>query len=77
MQSGACVHAVDMAAVRSVCLEDAYSSISGETLQKAIKELKEDPTTRGDLVRELRDRILLKEEEMKVCRLGLVELRQG
>lgn len=39
-------------------LEDGYSSISGETLQKAMTELKENPATRGDAVRDLRDRIL-------------------
>jgi ADP-ribose pyrophosphatase YjhB (NUDIX family) len=43
-----------------------FSNISGETLQKAIKELKENPATRDDVVRELRDRILLKERESKV-----------
>lgn len=54
-----------MAAVGSE-LDDGYSSISGETLERAIKELKEDPNTRGDLVRELRDKILRKEREVKV-----------
>lgn len=44
--------------------EDGYSCISGETLQKAMEELKEDPNTRGDMVRELRDRIIVKEKEV-------------
>lgn len=48
------------------CVRDGYSCISGETLQTAIKELKEDPATRGAMVRELRDRILLTEGEVKV-----------
>lgn len=46
--------------------EDGYSCISGETLQKAMEELKEDPNTRGDMVRELRDRIIVKERELEV-----------
>ena len=46
--------------------EDALSLISGETLQKAVKELNENPATRGNLVRELRQRILAKEQELKV-----------
>jgi len=46
--------------------EDGYSSISGETLQKAMKELKEDPATRGNIVKELRERILVEESELRV-----------
>lgn len=50
----------------ATALEDGYSCISGETLEKAIKELKENPATRGNVVRDLRDRILVKEREFKV-----------
>lgn len=46
--------------------DDGYSGISGETLQKAMDELKEDPSTRATMVRDLRDRILVKETELKV-----------
>ena len=44
--------------------EDGYSSISGETLQKAMTELQENPATRGNMVRELRGRILFEESEV-------------
>lgn len=46
--------------------EDGYSSIHGETLQKAIEELNENPTTRAEIVREFRERIFVKERESKV-----------
>lgn len=46
--------------------EDGFSCISGETLQKAMDELKEDPATRASMVRELRSRVLTKEAELKV-----------
>ncbi len=46
--------------------EDGYSSISGATLQKAMKELKENPDTRASMVKELRARIIMKETDLKV-----------
>lgn len=46
--------------------EDGCSCISGETLRKAIEELKENPATRGSMIKDLRDRILVKEAELKV-----------
>ena len=45
--------------------EDGYSSIRGATLEKAKAELKEDPKTRGQAVRELRARIVQKENEVR------------
>ena len=51
--------------------EDGYSSITGGTLQKAIKELNENPVTRGSIVKELRDRICAKEKELEVSRIFL------
>ena len=48
-----------MASVKS---EDGYSGISGETLQTAMRELNENPATRGDAVRVLRDRVIGKEK---------------
>ena len=50
--------------------EDGYSSISGVTLEKARKELKEDPRTRGQAVRELRARIVQKEADVRAIILG-------
>ena len=52
--------------------EDGYSCITGATLQKAIKELKENPDTRASMVMELRDRILKKEADLKVSDIALV-----
>ena len=46
--------------------EDGYSSICGETLQKAIEELNEDPSTRASIVKEFREKIFVKEKESKV-----------
>lgn len=52
------------------CLElegqDGYSTITGATLEKARRELKEDPNTRGQAVRELRARIVQKENEVSI-----------
>lgn len=47
--------------------DDGYSIISGATLEKAQKELREDPMTRGQAVRELRTRILQKEADVRRC----------
>ena len=46
--------------------EDGYSTIRGATLEKAKKELKEDPKTRGQAVRELRARIIQKETYVSI-----------
>lgn len=46
--------------------DDGYSSISGETLQRAMQELNENPATRGIVVKELRERIVARERELKV-----------
>lgn len=46
--------------------QDGFSCITGATLQKAIDELNENPATRASKVRELRDRILIKETELRV-----------
>ena len=53
-----------MAACTELEGEDGYSSIRGATLEKAKRELKEDPMTRGQAVRELRARILQKERDV-------------
>ena len=45
--------------------EDGYSTISGSTLEKARQELKEDPNTRGQAVRDLRSRIIQKETDVR------------
>ena len=45
--------------------EDGYSSISGATLEKARRELKEDPRTRGQAVRDLRARIVQRETDVR------------
>lgn len=46
--------------------EDGYSTIRGATLEKAKIELKEDPKTRGQAVRELRARIVQKETDVSI-----------
>ena len=46
--------------------EDGYSSIHGETLTKAIEELNENPATRASIVKDFREKILIKERESKV-----------
>ena len=46
--------------------EDGFSCISGATLQKAIEELNENPAIRASAVKELREKILLKEVEVRV-----------
>ena len=42
--------------------DDGYSSISGATLEKACKELGEDPSTRGQAVKDFREMILTKQK---------------
>ena len=56
-----------MAACTELEGEDGYSSIRGATLEKAMRELKEDPKTRGQAVRELRARIVQKERDVSTC----------
>lgn len=55
-----------MAACTELEGEDGYSTIRGATLEKAVRELKEDPETRGQAVRELRARIIQKERDVSV-----------
>lgn len=52
--------------VQSSQTSDGISSITGETLRKAIEELNENPTTRTSMIRELRDRISVREAELGV-----------
>ena len=57
--------------------DDGYSTISGPTLEKARKELKEDPNTRGQAVRELRARIIQKEIDVRQINYCYVKLMNG
>lgn len=46
--------------------DDGYSSISGPTLEKACKELGENPSTRGQVVKDFREMIMRKQAEINV-----------
>ncbi len=55
--------------VPDVSETDGFSNICGETLQKAIEELNENPVTRASMVKEFREKIIVKERELKVSKL--------